>query len=632
MCELQTGSVLNVLEIEGLEARIDSPVKGWVSWRLRNGYVILERVKMVDSEHLEPVGGIGVSRSDCEKFTRFLAENSYDSETVLDDLIDAEDDPFNEFKDSNLFPRLKNNKFLAKIVKKHLGGTRNDDDELPPFSFGENQWMYWPYYKEYDVFNVAKHSNLKTECLNNAIHSMTLDRFTAMLAKAVLLKQSKKGRSIKAMNNGGLNQEFEIPVNLPLTVSHIVVLLMYCNDTKLQYKYKKFGTRKTSREQSFEEFKALNAEIGIWYRLLSEVIDFFGTQCSPSNVLFTGLNVRLSFASFAPIFQAPFSTTTSIDVANRFCDGAGIILKLIPSVGAMDKFFDVQWLSDFEHEKERLFFKAYDLGIADIGYVERGQFTKNGRYLRAFTLFSKLFDGHYFMGQTKGQRKAEKMLLNLISMFCASNGIGVDWGVNSQSVPISLYMQQLFFNLMESFKSVEEHFVILSEFDKLSDALKLKLFQFERDESNDEQLTVSPFLGSLCGAKSIHFVQEYIWLIHDEQLRQLQNGAAGYCLFSFEEYHYELDEGERISFVFRVDRKVCGSNKAAFGLRITNCPDGMCKAGKLSVIVDEVDWCYNGWNMAWMKKGSYSGMWAFPDEFVEKVESLTIRVAVRFLE
>ena len=266
---LPPNTMVSVTMIEGRRARIDEPVKGWVSLHTQNGYRLLERmsIKYVKYEQVEPVGDVEVKQPDCEKVIEYLMENKYDSETMLEDLIDEEADPFNEFKDSNLFPMLKNSKFLTKIVKKHLGGKRNDDDKLPQFQFGEQKWYFWKCFKNWNSYNVAKHSNLKDECLNNKIHSMSLERFIKMLAKAVLLRHSKKGRSLKAINAGEDNKKYEIPADLPLSVSHIIALLMYCNDNNLQYKYKKYGTRKTNKKQTDEEFKEVNSEIGIWYSI-----------------------------------------------------------------------------------------------------------------------------------------------------------------------------------------------------------------------------------------------------------------------------------------------------------------------------------------------------------------------------
>merc|ERR550525_1723063 len=102
-----------------------------------------------------------------------------------------------------------------------------------------------------------------------------------------MFSNTKMGRSIKAMNRGGSNKHYNIPSNLPLSASHIFVLLMYCNETILQYKYKKFGCRKMNENQTTEEFKAMNAEIGHWSNFLFQAIMFFGTRVTSKNVFYT---------------------------------------------------------------------------------------------------------------------------------------------------------------------------------------------------------------------------------------------------------------------------------------------------------------------------------------------------------
>merc|ERR1712062_776826 len=113
-----------------------------------------------------------------------------------------------DHKESNLFPVLDQNKFLVKIIKKHLGGNMNDDDQIPEFSFGEIQWRFWSYFKNLGNFNVAKYKNLKEECLNNGIHQMTMGRFNEILVESIMYSNTKKGRSVKAMNLGGSNKKY----------------------------------------------------------------------------------------------------------------------------------------------------------------------------------------------------------------------------------------------------------------------------------------------------------------------------------------------------------------------------------------------------------------------------------------
>ena len=60
-------------------------------------------------------------------------------------------------------------------------------------------------------------------------------------------------------------------------------------------------------------------------------------------------------SSFAPTFYSSCSKTVDMSVATRFCEGNGIILKMQPFPGSLGRYFEVEWLSDFEPERERLF-------------------------------------------------------------------------------------------------------------------------------------------------------------------------------------------------------------------------------------------------------------------------------------
>merc|ERR1712062_969422 len=416
------------------------------------------------------------------------------------------------------------------------------------------------------------------------------------------------------------------------SASHIFVLLMYCNETILQYKYKKFGCRKVNEEMTRKEFKAMNAEIGHWYQLLFEAITFFGTKVTPTNVFYTGLNVKLSFASFVPRFYCPFSTTISVDIANGFCDENGIILQMQPTVVSRDVCFNVEWLSVYFHERERLFFRAFDLLIVDIHFVRSGELMKHRKYLRAFTLFSGLFDGH-FVSKLKGQRKAEKVLLDLIAVYGQNNNIDVEHG-NNGNICIPLYIQQIFYNLIRSFGAKKKHWIIPSEFEKIGDALKSQLFRFKENGDDHKQcfIVLSPFLDAICkyGVDQLGFYEEYIWVISDDRIRELREGGPGSEIWSELEYKYKLSDSEKISFVFRMNREAIGLDTAGFGLLIKKCPDGL-HSGRTSVAIDgDVDWNRNNWSLNKMKEGSFSGMFAFDDTSFETMQSLNVRIAIRF--
>eukprot|EP01083_Nonionella_stella_P313805 1128051_1 len=141
---------------------------------------------------------------------------------------------------------------------------------------------------------------------------------------------SFKAKSIHAMDRGNDNRKYEIPALLPISISHISILMLYCNFTDLQRNYKKLGCREMNKHESIKEFIQRNQEIGHWYKLLYEVMYGYGTFVKRGDVFYTGINIPVSFNTYTPWFNCPFSTTVDWNVANRFSEGIGIIVKLEP--------------------------------------------------------------------------------------------------------------------------------------------------------------------------------------------------------------------------------------------------------------------------------------------------------------
>lgn len=304
-----------------------------------------------------------------------------------------------------------------------------------------------------------------------------------------------------------------------------------------------------------------------------------------------------------------------------------------PTTGSGDKYVDVEWLSVYFYEKERLFAKSYNLLIMDILYVPFGDELMSHRpYLRAFTLFSGLFDGH-FLPKLKGQRKAEKMLLDLIVVYGQNNNIDVGHG-NDGNIYVPLYVQQIFYNLVRSFKEKRKHWIIPSEFEKIGDALKSQLFRFKENGDDDEQRSIelSPFLDSICyGVEHIVFLKEYIWVLTDDQIHELREGGPGYEIWSELEYEFKVSESERISFVFNLQRPLIGTNKTCFGIKVTKqVGSSSYYFGSMSVVIDgDTDWELNNWKLYNMKEEAHSTMFAFNDSSLQTLQSLTLRTAIR---
>eukprot|EP01084_Bolivina_argentea_P243476 408155_1 len=100
-----------------------------------------------------------------------------------------------------------------------------------------------------------KYSTLKIECLNNKIYAMNINTFYKFINKAYIYTQTNKAKKMKAADRGLVNSWFEIPAGLQITISHILVLMMYCNLDELQRAYKAKGCRKIKYKEPLEEIK-----------------------------------------------------------------------------------------------------------------------------------------------------------------------------------------------------------------------------------------------------------------------------------------------------------------------------------------------------------------------------------------
>ena len=233
-----------------------------------------------------------LSDEDCAAFMCTLMTEGYDTESILLDIADNEnDDPYNHFRHSNVFQFLRGNKYHAKLVKKHMGAQHNDDDALPQFSFGLCVFGHWQEHKESIAYvESPKYRSLREECLSNRIYKISKRQFDEVLLKARMFKESSMGKRLKAKHGEGMG--FGIPDGLIISISHIFVLLTYCNNTKLQYLYKKHACReskpiKSYKDKAFKKLKMRNREVGHWYKLLFEAVECYGSLVTEKDVSYS---------------------------------------------------------------------------------------------------------------------------------------------------------------------------------------------------------------------------------------------------------------------------------------------------------------------------------------------------------
>ena len=79
------------------------------------------------------------------------------------------------------------------------------------------------------------------------------------------------------------------------------------SDNPSKIDYKKYGIRKSKKDQTEKDLLEMHRQIAIWYKLLIEATKFFGERVSPNDVFYSGMNIPLSFTSFNPVFLCPIS-------------------------------------------------------------------------------------------------------------------------------------------------------------------------------------------------------------------------------------------------------------------------------------------------------------------------------------
>ena len=173
-------------------------------------------------------------------------------------------------------------------------------------SFGQ-PFYYWDFFEGDEFFCVAKYQSLKQEILINQIFNLSPAQFADLLFLSELWQKSIVGQFCTAFNRGSdMNEMYGIEPGLPLSISHICAILLFTNHELLSHKYIVNGCNAMRPNEPYNDIKARNAEIGIWYKLMREVCIFYGESSHIGQSFYFCMDEHLLFHSFAPQIQSPF--------------------------------------------------------------------------------------------------------------------------------------------------------------------------------------------------------------------------------------------------------------------------------------------------------------------------------------
>ena len=249
-------------------------------------------------------------------------------------------------------------------------------------SFGVS-FVYWEGYSSYtNYIKTPTYSNLKEEILNNPYYKLTLFQWNDTLIKSIKLNATNIGIKWVAKNAGILNKRYSINAGLPISIAHIMSILFYVNYKDLQYAFKTNGCRKLSAKETTNTVKRRNKNIGNWYKLFTECITLYGEITNEQQIFYHGLSKRIILDAFKPNFNCMISTTSSLSVAQSIIsnDDNGIIIKLQQKRSLPYGFLDVNWMSDFQNESEKIF-SFSRLDVVDI-YQNTPTFQSNTVYVK----------------------------------------------------------------------------------------------------------------------------------------------------------------------------------------------------------------------------------------------------------
>eukprot|EP01084_Bolivina_argentea_P047471 87482_1 len=193
------------------------------------------------------------------------------------------------------------NKFISHINTK-LG-----------MQFG-TQFVYWKYFEKATNYCLPRYKSLKSEVLNNNIYCINKYVWNDLLIKAKWIQMSYLcKKTMNAKDKGLENKKLNIKVGQLMSLSHIIVLLLMSNYIELRNKFVEFGCNYISMDETIENVKNRNREIGNFCKLLYECVLFYGKEMKQKQYFYYGIDHRLLFNSYHLSFKQPISTTSLIN-------------------------------------------------------------------------------------------------------------------------------------------------------------------------------------------------------------------------------------------------------------------------------------------------------------------------------
>ena len=261
--------------------------------------------------------------------------------------------------------------------------------------------------------------------MQNEIYSLTDKIWNVCVKKALSYMHSMGVRKRITRLHDYL--QYGIKRGTPLSFSHLMALILYTDLSDLSTNFSS-TFRKTKFSDSFNDVKARNAEYANWSRLLRECVEYWGSigyetdkdknwnelNDRVSGPFYCGMNFCLVVPAYNVRLRCPTSTSESVEIAQRFGEGDGIILVL-NNTGTVSshsvRILDLKWISNYANEGEYLFCGGRNSVKIESVIIQKNQ-TNHAEYIRPLYYLDCAVSGSKM--KLKGKIHLKNKEMNLI--------------------------------------------------------------------------------------------------------------------------------------------------------------------------------------------------------------------------
>eukprot|EP01084_Bolivina_argentea_P155517 271006_1 len=225
------------------------------------------------------------------------------------------------------------------------------------YQFGQ-KFYYWEYHRKagWKWFIAPRYSSLKQELVS--LHLLTLEEWNMYYDEALHMSHTFISKSyVPSLEAYFGNYFYGIRDGDVLTVQHIVAILLFSNDYKLQLRLNASYTKRME-DESDSSMKQRHSYYAHWARLLCETVEVFVNTQFYTRItqFYHNTNCRLYFNDIYASLYTPTSMTRSLQVSACYANPKGLLLQFENEPN--NKYFECNWISSWSAESEILFVGA----------------------------------------------------------------------------------------------------------------------------------------------------------------------------------------------------------------------------------------------------------------------------------